>query len=92
MCVLVGSECNVRPQLPQADRHTHPASQPLTPPLSPLPLSPLPNRRFTQFPYTEAVFAESLRLYPPAHTTNRHAPDGLCLGRVTIPKGAMVFL
>ncbi|MEW5303741.1 MAG: hypothetical protein WDW36_006401 [Sanguina aurantia] len=54
--------------------------------------APRDDKDMAQFPYTEAVFAESLRLYPPAHTTNRHAPDGLCLGRVTIPKGAMVFL
>lgn len=45
-----------------------------------------------QFPYTEAIFSESLRLYPPAHATNRHAVDGLQVGGVSIPKGAMVFL
>lgn len=33
-----------------------------------------------QFPYLEAVFSETLRLFPPTHLANRHAAEGLNVG------------
>jgi cytochrome P450 len=41
--------------------------------------------------YTEQVFAESMRLYPPAWAMGRMAVDDVHLGPYTIPAGAHVF-
>lgn len=51
-----------------------------------------------RLPYTEAVFNETMRLYPPAHATNRHtdkAPMQVCAlaNRLTLslpPQGCFV--
>ncbi|KAG2442182.1 hypothetical protein HYH02_009670 [Chlamydomonas schloesseri] len=46
-----------------------------------------------RLPYTEAVFNEALRLFPPAHATNRHTDKGpMQVGPYTVPKGFSVFM
>jgi cytochrome P450 len=58
-----------------------------TPPTHRLPtLADYPNLR-----YTEQVFAESMRLYPPAWAMGRMAIQDVALGDYNIPKGAHVF-
>ncbi|KXZ54673.1 hypothetical protein GPECTOR_4g739 [Gonium pectorale] len=43
--------------------------------------------------YTEAVFNEAMRLYPPAHATNRHVEGGpIQVGGYTVPPGIPVFM
>lgn len=41
-------------------------------------------------PYTEMVFAESMRLYPPLWALSRRAVDDCVIGEFTIPAGATV--
>lgn len=43
------------------------------------------------FPYTEQVFAESMRLFPPAWAMGRMSTKPVTLGPYTIPSGAHVF-
>ena len=45
-----------------------------------------------QLTYTEKVFAESMRLYPPAWMMARRVIEPLQLGEHTLPVGCMVFL
>jgi cytochrome P450 len=49
-------------------------------------LADIPNLK-----YTEQVFAESIRLYPPAWAMGRMCTTGACLGPYNIPKGAHIF-
>jgi cytochrome P450 len=42
--------------------------------------------------YTEMVFAESMRLYPPAWAIGRLATEGHTIGSYNIPKGSLVLL
>ena len=44
-----------------------------------------------RLPYTRAVLAESMRLYPPAWILGREALDDFEVGGYTVPKGTMVF-
>ncbi len=41
--------------------------------------------------YTEKVFAESMRMYPPAWTIGRNVLEDVEIGGYTIPKGALVL-
>ncbi len=50
-------------------------------------LDDLPN-----LPYTNAVFAEGLRLYPPAWAIARRALEDVQLGEYLVPKGNIVLL
>lgn len=45
-----------------------------------------------QLPYTRAVFAEALRLYPPVWAQDREAARDIALGEYVIPKGAVVLV
>ncbi|GLC53342.1 hypothetical protein PLESTB_000734000 [Pleodorina starrii] len=46
-----------------------------------------------RLPYTEAVFNEALRLYPPAHATNRLEDKGpVQVGGYTVPANTAIFL
>ncbi len=45
-----------------------------------------------QLPYTEAVFKEVLRLYPPAYLIGRESTAELELGSFTVPKGTTVLI
>jgi len=45
-----------------------------------------------RLPYTSMVFAEALRLYPPALAFGRRPIEPVMLAGYTIPKGASVFL
>jgi hypothetical protein len=45
-----------------------------------------------QLPYTEAVFKEALRLYPPATITTRMARHGMQLGGTAVPPGTILFI
>jgi cytochrome P450 len=45
-----------------------------------------------RLPYTRAVLAESMRLFPPAWVISREAVEELEIGGVVVPRGAMVFL
>ena len=64
-----------------------PASLPRNPPSHRLPtLADYPNLR-----YTEQVFAESMRLYPPAWAMGRMALKDTTLGPYDIPAGAHIF-
>jgi cytochrome P450 len=46
---------------------------------------------YPSLPYTEQVFAESMRLYPPAWAMGRMAAREIVLGPYTIPAGAHIF-
>jgi cytochrome P450 len=46
----------------------------------------------SQLPYTEMVFKESLRLYPPAYAVVRRAVDDCQIGGYPIPAGATVAM
>lgn len=46
----------------------------------------------TQLPYTEAAFAESLRLYPPAWAMGRQALEDFSLGEYFLPRGTTVLM
>lgn len=45
-----------------------------------------------RLPYTRAVFAESMRLYPPAWVVARRALEPCGLGAFTLPAGALVLM
>ncbi len=45
-----------------------------------------------QLRYTSAVFAEAMRLYPPALLFGRRPKETVTLGGYTIPRGATIFL
>jgi len=45
-----------------------------------------------QLRYTEMVFAEALRLYPPAWAVGREAKEAFELGGVEIPAGAILLM
>lgn len=45
-----------------------------------------------QLPYTEAVFKEVLRLYPPAYLIGRESTAEVELGPFTVPKGTTVLI
>jgi cytochrome P450 len=45
-----------------------------------------------QLKYTEMVFAESMRLYPPAWTIGRMALEGHEAGSTRIPKGSLILM
>jgi cytochrome P450 len=45
-----------------------------------------------QLPYTEAVFQESMRLYPPAWAVGRQPTEDVEIGDYTIPEGAQVIM
>jgi cytochrome P450 len=45
-----------------------------------------------RLPYTEAVLAESMRLYPPAFAIGRCAVTEVSIGNVVVPKGATVVV
>lgn len=45
-----------------------------------------------QLPYTRMVFAEALRLYPPAWIIGRQAVAAVTIGNYTIPAGATVLV
>ncbi|MDJ0837886.1 MAG: cytochrome P450 [Acidobacteriota bacterium] len=45
-----------------------------------------------RLPYTRQVFAESMRLYPPAWSTSRTSTEDIQLGDVHIPKGTLLFV
>ncbi|MEW5303737.1 MAG: hypothetical protein WDW36_006398 [Sanguina aurantia] len=47
--------------------------------------APVSEQDLQQFPYLEAVFSETLRLFPPTHLANRHAAEGLNVGGVRDP-------
>lgn len=47
---------------------------------------------FLQFPYTGMVFAEAMRLYPPAPAFGRRPRQDIVLGGYDIPKGSSVFV
>jgi cytochrome P450 len=47
---------------------------------------------YPRLPYTEMVFAESMRLYPPAWLVGRLAIEDVSLGGFTIPKGAVAIV
>jgi cytochrome P450 len=42
--------------------------------------------------YTEAVFAEAMRLYPPAWAIGRQALEDFPLGEFVVPSGAMILM
>jgi len=63
-----------------------PASLPLHPTHRLPTLADYPNLK-----YTEQVFAESMRLYPPAWAMGRMCTTGASLGEFNIPPGAYVF-
>lgn len=46
----------------------------------------------SQLKYTEMVFAESMRLYPPAWTIGRMALEDHEVGGATIPKGSLILM
>jgi cytochrome P450 len=67
---------------------------------SPIPYSLFPNPCTQRLPtladypalrYTEQVFAESMRLYPPAWAMGRRSTKAITLGPYTIPPGAHFF-
>jgi cytochrome P450 len=45
-----------------------------------------------QLGYVEQVFAEALRLYPPAWILSRRCIEPLQLGTITVPVGSLVFI
>jgi cytochrome P450 len=45
-----------------------------------------------RLPYTRAVLAESMRLFPPAWVISREAVEDLEIGGVAVPRGTMIFL
>ena len=47
---------------------------------------------YPRLPYTEMVFAESMRMFPPAWGIGRYAIEETKIGDWTIPKGAMAFV
>jgi cytochrome P450 len=47
---------------------------------------------YPRLPFTEMVFAESMRLYPPAWLVGRLAIEDVSLGGFTIPKGAVAIV
>jgi cytochrome P450 len=47
---------------------------------------------YPRLPYTEMVFAESMRLFPPAWIIGRLALEDVTLGGWTIPRGALVVV
>lgn len=51
-----------------------------------------PYERFKKLEYTRHIFAESMRLFPPAHMIGRRALDSFALGPYQIPIGAMVLM
>jgi cytochrome P450 len=47
---------------------------------------------YAQLPYTQAVFREALRLYPPVWALARIATRRVDLGRLTVPEGETVII
>ncbi|GLI67209.1 hypothetical protein VaNZ11_011116 [Volvox africanus] len=45
-----------------------------------------------RLPYTEAVFNEAMRLYPPAHVTSRFENTAVQVGNFTVPPQTPIFL
>ena len=45
-----------------------------------------------RLPYTRAVFAESMRLYPPAWVVGRRAMDDVTIGNYAVPKRTIVVV
>ena len=86
----IPQEVSSRPDPEQAQRAEGEVEGPASLPLSPkhrLPtLADYPNLK-----YTEQVFAESMRLYPPAWAMGRMAIKEAALGEYDIPKGAHIF-
>ena len=76
------NELSFRPQRSAAEKPaTPPATEHRLPTLSDYP----------SLPYTEQVFAESMRLYPPAWAMGRMSTKDVTLGPYTIPAGAHFF-
>uniref|UniRef100_A0A7S1TDI9 Cytochrome P450 n=1 Tax=Compsopogon caeruleus TaxID=31354 RepID=A0A7S1TDI9_9RHOD len=48
--------------------------------------------KLDKLPYLDAVFRESIRLYPPIPATARIASETITVGDLTIPKGAYVLV
>jgi cytochrome P450 len=47
---------------------------------------------FTNLPYTEMVFAESMRMYPPAWTMGRRVLNDYGVGQYVIPAGSIILM
>ena len=47
---------------------------------------------FSRLKYTEQIFSEALRLFPPAYVIPRYALNTCQLGGYTIPQGALVLV
>ncbi len=47
---------------------------------------------YSRLKYTEMVFAESLRLYPPAYVMGRLAVDDVTIGDTLVPRGAIAIV
>lgn len=51
-----------------------------------------PYEKFQKLSYTRHIFAETLRLFPPAHTIGRKSLESFSLGSHEIPGGSMVLM
>jgi cytochrome P450 len=51
-----------------------------------------PAERFERLPYTRAVLAESMRLYPPVWILARQTKSASMIGTHAVPAGAMIFV